>query len=90
MAERRVPIPDYLTAHTTMEVMGKHYSKRAKELIGKVDGKPSMQELLAITYLMGIVDMAAAYSLAIETSGVDDMRRKIDAAIEAHLSGNYD
>ena len=82
-----LPQPNYLMGHATMETLGKHYTERTKELLMEAGDDPSFEQLSAITYLLGVVDMATAYLVAVETGKVDTQRERIDSAIEAQLNG---
>ena len=82
-----LPQPNYLMGHATMETLGKHYTERTKELLREAGDDPTIEQLSAITYLLGVVDMATTYLVAAETGKVDAQRERIDATIEAHLNG---
>ena len=88
MATERMPhAPNYVMGHATMETFGKHYTARARELLDKPSEEITANEVLAITYLLGIVDMTAIYLAVTFDGDVDAYKARIDATVEDYLSG---
>lgn len=84
--------PNYALGNMAVSLAGSRYLGELKRLIGKheEEGSPTLDDVLASTYLRGIYDMACLYLGTTNGDDLADHLKRIDARVMTYESGGYE
>lgn len=85
MPYRLTPDPNYALGHEAVLKTGRRYEERAREILGRES--IGMDEVVALGYVQGLIDMADLYARATYASSVETKLADIEAHIEELLTG---